>query len=187
MIQKSLTAVHLSSTDITIKPLSRRTVQFATTVTPQLAVPLFNLLVKHGGRKCRFLRCAIQLDSWSQCFASPSSRPLTLTTSLILHLHRHFLNWQKLKQVLLKFGKLSPFTVLGSASRKLQTWCLTVFLPSPQIITINVSLGFANFGRWLPIKKNNLYLNSRHLYNLYALQRRLSRQPSTRGLYLTSM
>ena len=127
MIQKSLTAVRLSSTDITIKPLSRHTVQFATTVTPQLAVPLFNLLVKHGGRKCRFLRCAIQLDSWSQCFASPSSRPLMLTTSLILHLHFHFLNWQKLKEVLLKFGKFSPFTVFGQCFEKITDLVLDCF------------------------------------------------------------
>ena len=40
-------------------------------------------------------------------------------------------------------------------------------------------------GALAPDQKNK-YLNNRHLYNLYALQRRLSRQPSARGLYLIS-
>ena len=111
MIQKSPTAVRLSSTDLTIKPLSRHTVQFATTVTPPARCTSFRSTCGAWWTKVpiSLMRHSIGLLEPMFCkpFLSASDAYYFIDLTSLLS----FLNWQKLKEVLLEFGKLLPFTV----------------------------------------------------------------------------
>ena len=156
MIQKSLTPVRLSSTDITIKPLSRHTVQFATTVTPPARCTCFQSTCEAWWTKVPISPMRHSIGLLEPMFCKPFLSASDAYYFIDLTSPLSFFKLAKTQRSASEIRKIVAFYGLWAVLRenhRLGAWLF--FLPSSQIITINVRLGFANFGRWRPIKKTN--------------------------------